>query len=353
MVVDCVISKIESPCVVENYFLAKGFLCYNNKIIINLMNNKNDSLLQLNLLSSCRRYNLPLRQCPQFLFFLMGFVIIFLLGATYAIATLRIGDPKIVSLLVLSVGAILFVIDYVVINSFERVAEASRMKTEFIGVVSHQLRSPLTNLRFALELLMSGKIAKVQENELEYFRILRENTQRMGDLINDLIVVSRIESGEFPLRKEKIDFGEMVQKVAEKSRAFADASNVVLELNIEPNIPPILADTLWLEQVIKNLLDNGIRYTKGKGTVILKAQNQKNKVYFEIKDKGVGIPKEEQKFIFRKFFRSKNAVRHQTEGSGLGLHIARNIIEMMDGKIWFESEEDKGTTFHFTLPVKS
>lgn len=307
----------------------------------------------LNPVGPCRKYHLPLKQCPQFLFLLMGLIILVVIGATYLIATLRIGDPKIISLLVLGVGAALFIIDYVLINSFERVAEASRMKTEFIGIVSHQLRSPLTNLRFALELLMSGKMGNVGTDELEYFRILRENTQRMGELINDLIVVSRIESGEFPLKREKIDFVSMVNKIVEKSRPFAEASNVAITTEIDLNIESILTDGLWLEQVVKNLLDNAIRYTKGRGEIKIKVSHDKHKIDFQIKDSGVGIPKDEQKYIFRKFFRSKNAVRHQTEGSGLGLHIAKNVLEMLGGKIWFESEENQGTTFYFNLPIKT
>lgn len=309
-------------------------------------------LEQLNPLATCRKYHLSLWQCPPFLFLVMGLVIAGGIGVTYLVASLRIGDPRIVALLVLAVGAVLFTIDYVIINSFERVAEASRMKTEFIGVVSHQLRAPLTNLKFALELLMSGKMGRVEEDAVEYFKILRENTQRMGDLINDLIVVSRIESGEFPLKKEGISLRETTEKLIEKNRPFAEASNVELSFQAEKDIPNALADPLWLEQVVSNLIDNAIRYTKGKGKVEIFIKKDGKDVLFKIKDHGVGIPKEEQKYIFRKFFRSKNAVRHQTQGSGLGLHIAQRVIELFKGKIWFESQEGEGTMFYFTLPVK-
>lgn len=305
----------------------------------------------LNPVASCRRYNIKLYECPQFLFLLMGIIIIGVIVATFFIATTQIQNPRLVSLLVLGLAGLLLIIDYIIVNSFERMAEAARMKTEFVGIVSHQLRSPLTNLKFSLEVLMSGKLKETGESEVDYFKILRENIERMNDLINDLLLISRLETGEFPLHKTEVSLAEMTKDLVNKFRPFAEASNVAIKLDIAKNISNVFADNLWLEQVVKNLIDNAVRYMHGKGEVDITITQEKKAVMFVIADNGVGIPKEEQKYIFQKFFRSKNAVRHQTEGSGLGLHITKKILEFFNGKIWFESQENKGTKFSFILPA--
>jgi signal transduction histidine kinase len=309
-------------------------------------------LNSLNPLTPCKKYGLSAWECPQFLFLLMGVIIMGVIIATYFIATLKIGDPFMVSLIVLVVGGILIVIDYIITNSFERIAEASRMKTEFISVVSHQLRSPLTNLKYSLEILTSGKIGKIEEKEKEYFEILKENIQRMGDLINDLLTISRIETGKLPLKTQEVSLVDLTKKLILKFKDYAEAANVKIEFEAERNLPKVSADPLWLEQVVENLVDNAIRYIKDEGEVKIKIYKDSKKIYFEIQDTGVGIPKEEQKYIFQKFFRAQNVLKYQTEGSGLGLHITKRILELMGGKIWFKSKEGKGTTFYFSLPIK-
>ena len=226
------------------------------------------------------------------------------------------------------------------------------MKTEFISVVSHQLRAPLTNLKYSLEILTSENLREIGEEEKEYFEILKENVKRMDDLIDDLLTVSRIESGRLPLKKAMVSLEEITKKIIQKFKSYAEAANVKVEFEAEKNLPRVLADSLWLEQVVENLLDNAIRYTKNQGKVKIKIYKDSKRIYFEIQDNGVGIPEEEQKFIFQKFFRAQNALKYQTEGSGLGLYITKRILELMGGKIWFKSKEGKGTTFYFSLPIK-
>ena len=166
-----------------------------------------------------------------------------------------------------------------------------------------------------------------------------------------MIIVSRIEQGKLPPRKERIFLKDLIEKIIKEMEIFVQAANVKVEFKAEKNLPQILTDSSQLKLVIENLLNNAVRYAKGKGKIEINLEKKDKNLHFEIKDKGVGIPKNDQKYIFQKFFRSANALRHQTEGSGLGLFIAKSIIEKLKGKIGFKSQEDVGSTFWFTLPI--
>lgn len=312
------------------------------------MNFKN-IICQLNIISQCKKYGLSAWECPQFLFLIMGIIIIAATLATYGIGNQYIDDPIQVSLIVLILAVALFVIAYIITQSFENLAEANRLKSEFISIVSHQLRSPLTNLRWAIDFLMSGAPFEKQE---EYFKILRENSLRMSELIDNLLIVSRLEQGKFPSKKEDISLENMVNELIGEFQPFAVASNVQVFFEPQNGLPLIYADSFQLRLLIENLLVNSIRYTLGKGKVTVKLSRKNNHIIFEVIDNGVGIPEADKKFIFQKFFRAQNALRYQTQGSGLGLYIAKTIVERAKGKIGFVSEEGKGSAFWFTIPIK-
>lgn len=305
---------------------------------------------QLNIPVQCKKYGLPLWQCPHFLFLVMGIIVIGSTLVTYALGSRYVEDPQIVALIVLLVTAILFIIAVIITRNFETLAEANRMKSEFVSVVSHQLRSPLSNLRWVIELLTSGRINGVSEKQLEYFKILKENSTRMRELVSDLLIVSRIETAKLSLKKKEISLEVLAREIIEELEAFARASNVKLDLKAPKNLPKVFADPSQIRLVIENLLDNAVRYIKEKGKVEIKLEKIDKYCRFEIKDTGVGIPEEDQKYIFQKFFRSENVMRYQTQGSGLGLYIAKSIVKRSGGKIGFKSQEGIGSTFWFTLP---
>ena len=313
---------------------------------------KKEIISQLNPVGQCRKYGLSLWQCPQLLFLIMGIIIITSTLTAYVIGNRYVDDPYTVTLIVLLITALLFIIAVIITRSFERLAEANRMKSEFVNVVSHQLRSPISNLKWVTDLLLSGRLSSVSEKQLEYFKILKENSDRMAELVSDLLIVSKIEQQKLPLRKEKISIKDLVERTIKETEIFAKASNVRIEFNSEKTLPKILADSDQLKLVIDNFLDNAIRYSRSKGKIQINLKNKSNNIYFEIKDSGVGIPKKDQKYIFQKFFRSENVMRYQTEGSGLGLYIAKSIIGKSGGKIGFKSQEGIGSTFWFTLPVR-
>jgi signal transduction histidine kinase len=307
---------------------------------------------QLNLSAQSRKVGISIWQYPQFLFLVMGIITIAAILTTYAIGIKYVSEPEVVVLIVLALSAILLIITFTITQSFERLVEANRMKSEFVSIVSHQLRSPLSNLRWALELLMSGRLGKIEEQQLDYFKILKDNSSRMGELVRDLLIVSRIEQGRIPFKTQEVSLVELIKNLISLLAPFARASNVEIKFESKNNLPKIFSDPSQLKLIIENLLDNAIRYIREKGDVKISLIKKDGRFYFEIKDNGVGIPKEDQKYIFQKFFRSSNVLRHKTQGTGLGLYITKSLIEKMGGKIGFKSEENKGSTFWFTLPIK-
>jgi len=282
----------------------------------------------------------------------MGIIIILSSLLTYAIGNRYIEDPLLVALLVIIISVVLLIIASTITRNFETLAETNRMKSEFVSIVSHQLRSPLSNLKWVIEILMSGKVCPVAEEQIEYIQILRENSKRMDELVSDLLTVSRIEQNRLPLQEEKTSLKELVEKIIKETEILAKASNVEIEFSFDDEMPEIVFDPSQVKLAIANLVENAVRYAKTKGLVKVRLKKQKNNLCLEVEDNGVGIPEKDQKYIFQKFFRSENAKKHQTEGSGLGLYIAKSIIEKSGGKMGFYSKENKGSTFWLTLPIK-
>ncbi len=311
---------------------------------------------KLDIRQICKQYKLPIWHCPQFLFLIMGVVISGTSLITYFLGTRYVGDPILVAMVVLGIAVVLFVITFSIIRSMEGLAEANRLKSEFISVVSHQLRSPLSNLKWSLEVLVSERFGKLEGKQKEYLHILQDNTKRMGELVSDLLMVSRIEQGRLPLNKSAFFLEEIVKKMIADYKPFSEASKVELKMEASKSVPQVEADPSKIKVVVENLIDNAIKYSQnggrgGKVKVRIAPQNSKL-VLFSIQDDGIGIPKKDQKYIFKKFFRSGNVLKHQTQGSGLGLNIVKSIIEKSGGRMWFRSQENKGTTFYFTLPAK-
>lgn len=321
-------------------------------------------LSQFNIISQCKKYHLPLWQCPQFVFLVMGVIIICSTLLSYFIGLRLIDDPLIVTIIVFMLVTLLFILDFIITQSFERLAQVARMRSDFIGIVSHQLRAPLSNLRWAIEALMSGYLNHLQEKQLEYFKILKENSDRMQALVSDLLIVSRIEEGKLPLQKSPFSLSELVKQIIKEFEPFAQARNVKIRLAIGKNLPFAFADPRQTRQAIENLLDNAIRYipppsfeqykgkVKRKREVKITLSHQDFRLFFKIEDTGLGISQKDQKYLFKKFFRAESAKKLQTQGSGLGLFIVKSIIERMGGKIGFKSQENKGSVFWFTLPTK-
>ena len=306
--------------------------------------------------SECYTGHLGLWQCPPFLFIVMGFIVIASMIATYALASRSIEEPEMAALIVAAVTALLVVIGGLIINGFEKISEANRMKTEFISIVSHELRSPLSIFKWTLDILSRDlKKADNDKSDVENFvHTLRTTTENMILLVNSLLEVSRIDSSTFVLRKDQVSIEEITRNIIKNFENYARSSNVQFALMVDPTLGPLaILDRERITMVIKNLVDNAIRYTPASGTITISIEKEGGHIRWKITDQGTGIPLKEQKFVFRKFFRAKNITSRQAHGSGIGLYLAKAIIEASQGTIGFSSQEGKGSTFYFTLPLPS
>ena len=241
----------------------------------------------------------------------------------------------------------------IILHDITREKTVERMKTEFVSLAAHQLRTPLSAIKWTIKMLLEGDAGEINESQRDLIEKSYQSNERMIGLINDLLDITRIEEGRYLYNPTLDDLINVTESVVKASQDTIKKKGVKFEFKKPPKrIPRVMMDTEKIRLVIQNLLENAIRYTPSGGKVTISIKSDKNKIEFQIGDTGVGIPKEQQLKIFSKFFRGSNVTKLETEGSGLGLFIAKNIIEAHGGKIWFESEEEKGSVFHFLLPVK-
>ncbi|MCX6791264.1 MAG: ATP-binding protein [Candidatus Gribaldobacteria bacterium] len=240
----------------------------------------------------------------------------------------------------------------IVLHDITREKAVEQMKTEFVTIAAHQLRTPLSAIKWIMNMMLEGDLGQLSDSQKEFLQKTHQSNERMIRLVNDLLNVTRIEEGRFLYELKPYDIIKLTEKALAplKELALQKGLDFVFE---KPSsvIPPIYVDEEKFGIVIQNLVDNAINYTKqGKVLVSMAWDKPKEEVYFMVKDNGIGIPPDQQKRVFSRFFRSPNAVKTETEGTGLGLFIAKNIIEAHLGKIWFESQEGHGATFFFVLP---
>lgn len=234
----------------------------------------------------------------------------------------------------------------------EKMIEA--MKSEFVSIAAHQLRTPLSGIKWTLKMLIDGDLGKISKDQKEILEKTYVSNERMISLVNDLLNVTRIEEGRYIHKPEMVNILDIVEPLVESYKAEAERKGIKLNLETtkKRNLN-VAADIEKITLVAQNLLENALKYTPKGGKIIffVKHKVKANKIEVSVKDSGVGVPKDQQARLFTKFFRAANVMRMETEGSGLGLFICKNIIESHGGEIWFDSEENKGSTFYFTLPI--
>jgi PAS domain S-box-containing protein len=266
------------------------------------------------------------------------------------------GEPYVAEINVSSVsderGELLFLVG--IERDITKEKEVSQMKNEFVGLVSHQLRTPLTGIRWFVELLLRNKEGNLIPAQLDFLKQISDSNQRMIGLVNDLLDISHLETGhKFDVVRKNFTFDSLVQEVLRDNIVLITDKNLKI-VNEIPKTLLVFADYAKLKQVLQNLVSNATKYTLEKKSIFLSVKTDVDKgLIFAVKDEGIGIPKEQLGRMFEKFFRADNASSQDPNGNGLGLYIARGIVRAHSGDMWVESEENKGATFFFSLPIVS
>lgn len=240
----------------------------------------------------------------------------------------------------------------IILHDVTREKRIERVKSEFVSIAAHQLRTPLTGIKWSLNALLEEDLGKLGKDQKKLVSDGYDATLRLIELINDLLDTARIEEGRFGFRFINQSITPMVERVFKRYRSIAKEKGISLNLELpKDKLPSMNLDEEKIGIVIDNLIDNAIKYTIPGGTVRIQVVKDKQHVTIRVIDTGIGIPKSQYHRVFTKFFRAVNAQLAETSGTGLGLYVARNIVTEHKGTFSFESKENKGSTFSFSLPI--
>jgi len=229
--------------------------------------------------------------------------------------------------------------------------EAERAKTEFVSTVSHELRTPMTSIKGYVKLLLMEMAGGLTEGQRHFLSIINANVDRLTNLVNDLLDISRIESGRLAISPRPIKVDEVIEQVVAEMHARATGRGLTLHAELPPALPRVVADPDRVAQILTNLIANACNYTPSGGEVCVMAHANGGEVRVAVRDTGIGIAPENLDKIFERFFRADDELVQEVPGTGLGLAIVRSLVELQGGRIWVESKPGAGSTFTFTLPV--
>ena len=234
----------------------------------------------------------------------------------------------------------------------ERLQEMDAAKSQFVSVAAHQLRTPLAGIKWTLYALLEEKMGRLNKEQEKFAGDAYKATVRLIELVNDLLDVARLEEGRFGFKIKKQSLVPLVKKVYENFQKVASGKGIKFSLVLpKEDIPLLDLDEEKIAIALENLVDNAIKYTSPGGKATVTIRKEKNSVRVEVADTGIGMPADQIKKVFTKFFRAENAQLYQTSGTGLGLYLAQNIVVHHGGVMFFKTEENKGSTFTFSLPI--
>jgi len=228
----------------------------------------------------------------------------------------------------------------------------NQIKSDFLDVTTREIRSPLTTIKAYTQMLSNQLVGEITDEQKKYLEIMLRNANRLDDLVSGLLDISHIEAGEMIFTPKKTIVGTIVNQAVEKMQPSVKVKNIAINVEMEDEIPDLIVDPERIKQVILNILENAIKFSPDKSTVILRVKKQETDILFEIQDSGKGISKDKQKKIFNAFYRSDEGKSREYSGGGIGLALSRSIVTVHGGKMWVESKDGKGSIFRFTLPIK-
>jgi signal transduction histidine kinase len=225
---------------------------------------------------------------------------------------------------------------------------------EFISLVAHELRIPMTAIQGYTDLLIKAIMGPVNETQLSFLQTIRANIERMSRLVSDLYDINKISSNRMVMKPESVNFKKQVEIVIQDFKTMIAEKQLHLCLDIPESLPALWCDPERLQQVLANLLRNAIQYTPDKGDIHIVAATKLDnleQVQLQISDTGIGIPSDQQQHVFERFFRADDNETRQTSGNGLALHLSKLLVVLQDGTIDFHSKRGQGSTFTITLPA--
>lgn len=235
---------------------------------------------------------------------------------------------------------------------FEELKELDATKSNFLNIVSHELKTPLTAIYAYLDVIRE-KEDNLDSDQLKAVEAIQRNSHQLKILINNILEMSRIEAGKFELSQNEIEVERKINSVIQNLQVLSGKKNIKLISKVSSPVGKIIADEPRFEEIFNNLITNALKFTE-RGSVTIEAKRVKEFVHFTVSDTGVGIPKDKISKLFEKFYQVDSSISRKYGGTGLGLSITKQLIELQGGKIWAESQGlNRGTTFHFTLPIKS
>ena len=229
-----------------------------------------------------------------------------------------------------------------------RERELDEMKSQLLSTVSHELRTPLASIKGFATTLLRRDVEWDEDSRREFLSIIDDESDRLSELIGNLLDMSRIEAGTLRVEVEPIDLGALVDETSEAFQMMDGGQR--FRVDQPPRLPQVLADPRRIRQVLRNLVENAVKYSPGGGDIVISARARPDQVEVSVSDQGIGIEAEDLDRIFDRFYQVDSASTRKVGGSGLGLSICKAIVEAHGGQIWVESEPEVGSTFHFTLP---
>jgi len=332
-------------------YLTDGLLAFDNKNRLFLINPMAEKFLNIKEKDILGKSSLELNRFPK-----IGKIISALGGGLKECFRKEV---KLEENLILEVTSVFMKVEeqrvstLVVLHNITREKLADQMKTEFVTLAAHQLRTPISGVRWSLQTLLDGDLGDLNSKQKGIIEQTLKTNNKVINLVSDLLNVAEIEEGRYLSKMVLAGIDNIILTIVDDYKEKIREKNIKVEIKkSQEQIPKVMIDIEKMKIAVRNIIDNAVRYTLGGGMISILVIVKKKFIEVKIEDTGIGIPISQQGKLFSKFFRGSNIMKIDTEGTGLGLYISKNIIEAHEGRAWIESEENKGTIFYFTIPIK-